>query len=296
MTEAKSRYIEYRPDEYIAGVAAKLTFEEQGMYWMICSLIMSNGGAIENDIKHIAGLGRMTRTKANNLLEKLIEKGKITENDGILHQKRSENEVILSLKRIENARKNGAKGGRPSNKNKDLEKAKVISSANLTNNENQEPITSKEKTYKKENRFDEFWILFPRQRRGNKEKAEHAYNRALKEKRATEDKIIAGVKNYGESEEVANGYGKGAAAWINDDRWSTDYSITGGGNGSGQNSVSGKSGDTGFGQSASEIGARMDARKSEQQPEDWVHGEGEQRTDLSDDGPFIEHDDPGNWG
>ena len=66
MAETKSRYIEYRPDEYIAGVAAKLTFEEQGIYWMVCSLIMSNGGPIENDIEHIANLGRMTKTKAKN--------------------------------------------------------------------------------------------------------------------------------------------------------------------------------------------------------------------------------------
>lgn len=145
MAEAKSRYIEYRPDEYIAGVAAKLNFEEQGMYWMICSLIMSNGGPIENDIKQIAGLGRMTKTKAKNLLLKLIEKGKISENDGVLHQKRSENEVILSLKRIEKAKENGAKGGRPRKENNDLDKAKVISTENLTNKRiNQEPITNKE--------------------------------------------------------------------------------------------------------------------------------------------------------
>ena len=58
----------------------------------------------------------------------------------------------------------------------------------------------------------------------------------------------------------------------------------------------GQSGDQGYHQSASEIGAAMDARKSEQPQTDWLQDDGGQRTDLSDDGPYIEHDDPGNWG
>lgn len=145
MTASKSRYIEFRPDEYIAGVAAKLTFEEQGMYWMICSLIMSHGGPIENDIFHISALGRMSKTKGKKLIDILIKKEKITENDGVLHQKRSENEVKLSLKRIEIAKENGAKGGRPRKDNNDLGKAIVTPTKNLTNKRiNQEPLTNKD--------------------------------------------------------------------------------------------------------------------------------------------------------
>lgn len=142
MAEAKSRYIDYYPDEFISGVAAKMPYEEQGMYWMICSLIMSNGGPIENDLDHLARLGCLSKTKAKNLLSKLLKRGKIIENDGVLSQKRAENEVKKAIKRIEIAQNNGAKGGRPSKKNKDLEKPTGLFSENLTINH--QPSTNKE--------------------------------------------------------------------------------------------------------------------------------------------------------
>lgn len=74
------------------------------------------------------------------------------------------------------------------------------------------------------NRFDEFWDIFPRQRRGAKDKAETAYRKAIK--RDTEDNILSGLKSYAESDEVSRGYAKGAAAWLNDDRWTSNYSRT----------------------------------------------------------------------
>lgn len=71
--------------------------------------------------------------------------------------------------------------------------------------------------------FDYFWGLYPRQRRGNKEKARRAYMNALSEFRATENDILEGVKAYAASQEVANKRAKGCEAWLNDDRWGNDY-------------------------------------------------------------------------
>lgn len=71
-------------------------------------------------------------------------------------------------------------------------------------------------------RFEEWWDLFPRQRRGSRQKAEEAYLKALK--RATEQEIHDGTRRYAGSREVRDGYAKGAAAWLNDDRWTSDYS------------------------------------------------------------------------
>lgn len=71
--------------------------------------------------------------------------------------------------------------------------------------------------------FNEFWELFPRQRRGNKHKALKAYAKAIG--RATEEEIYEGTRRYAASDEVSRGWGKGAEAWLNDDRWSVDYSI-----------------------------------------------------------------------
>lgn len=71
--------------------------------------------------------------------------------------------------------------------------------------------------------FEKFWFEFPKQRRGNKQKAKSAYAKAIKEKRATEGEIYDGVQAYKNSDEVREGYGKGAAAWLNDDRWANNY-------------------------------------------------------------------------
>lgn len=71
--------------------------------------------------------------------------------------------------------------------------------------------------------FEAFWEAFPRTRRGNKQKAEAAYRQALS--RCSADEITSGLTAYVDSAEVANGFAKGAAAWLNDDRWGSDYSI-----------------------------------------------------------------------
>ncbi len=70
--------------------------------------------------------------------------------------------------------------------------------------------------------FDEFRRLYPKQRAGNRDKAFASYKQALK--RANHDMIMEGLKAYVASEEVAIGRAKGCAAWLNDDRWTSDYS------------------------------------------------------------------------
>jgi uncharacterized protein YdaU (DUF1376 family) len=65
--------------------------------------------------------------------------------------------------------------------------------------------------------FDSFWEKFPRQRRGNKEKAHRAWKRALQ--RATEQEVMHGLETYLGSSSVRDGYAKGAEAWLNDDGW-----------------------------------------------------------------------------
>lgn len=72
--------------------------------------------------------------------------------------------------------------------------------------------------------FEAFWKMFPKQRAGNKEKAHAAYKKAIT--RDDEQKILNGCKAYAKSDEVAKGYAKGAAAWLNDDRWNDNHSIT----------------------------------------------------------------------
>lgn len=86
----------------------------------------------------------------------------------------------------------------------------------------------KERRYTPE--FDQFWAKFPKDRAGSKDKAFAAWGAAIK--RATSSEIILAVDGYASSDEVAKGYAKGAAAWLNDDRWTVAYRrLNGGSNG-----------------------------------------------------------------
>jgi hypothetical protein len=69
--------------------------------------------------------------------------------------------------------------------------------------------------------FEELWSIYPRQRRGSKAKARIAWRTAIA--RASPAEILLGLRDYTKSDEVRDGYAKGAAAWLNDDRWTSDY-------------------------------------------------------------------------
>ena len=68
--------------------------------------------------------------------------------------------------------------------------------------------------------FMKFWVDHPRDRRGSKAKAWSAWKQALK--RASETDILTGHADYCRSDESRD-YPKGAAAWLNDDRWTVNY-------------------------------------------------------------------------
>ncbi|WP_312795577.1 DnaT-like ssDNA-binding domain-containing protein [Tianweitania sp.] len=117
MPSAKARRIDYSPDEYIAGVGGVLNAAEQGVYWMICSLIMSEGGAVTQNDRRFAGLCLVRPAEIRKLVDRLVEMGKLCRSsDGKLSQKRALSEVEKSLKRISTASENGSNGGRPNRK------------------------------------------------------------------------------------------------------------------------------------------------------------------------------------
>lgn len=72
--------------------------------------------------------------------------------------------------------------------------------------------------------FNDFWRVYPKDRAGNKAKAFQAYKKALKEGRASScDEINRAAEVYAKSDEVKRGFAKGAAAWLNDDRFKSKY-------------------------------------------------------------------------
>lgn len=140
--DAKVRKVDYFADEYIVGVS-NMTFEEQGVYWMICNLIISQGGPIPYDVKWIAKLGNTRPSKVEKIISRLLSVGKLTEKDSKLCQKRAESALKAAQNRIKNAQEVGKKGGRPRKENNDLKKGEGYFPENLTTNK-QQPTSNKQ--------------------------------------------------------------------------------------------------------------------------------------------------------
>lgn len=104
------------------------------------------------------------------------------------------------------------------NQNNQIEK---INQIQQTETETETKNRNNKEIYKES--FEEFWKLFPKQRAGSKEKAYSSYCRAIKEKRVTQEKLLEAVKNYSQSKFVKDGFAKGCAAWLNDDRFNDEY-------------------------------------------------------------------------
>lgn len=147
---SKIRRVDYFPDELIAGTAGKMDAVDFGVYWMVCTLIYSRGGPIDNDHVWLAGLFRGTHWRVIRAsLDRLIGGGKVSQEGGKLMVKRCADELQKVGKRIAEASQSGRKGGRPNKEINNLEKANGLSDEKLTTNQqpatnNQQPTEKKE--------------------------------------------------------------------------------------------------------------------------------------------------------
>jgi hypothetical protein len=206
----KVRRVDYAPDEYISGVGGKLRADEQGIYWMICSLIMSEGEAIERDDRRLAGLCRIRPSDVTRITDKLLALGKLKVTaDGKLYQNRALSEVERSANRIQTAIENGAKGGRPPLKdqsNQAADKAGGYSTEklSLTINEQQSTEASKDEASdlrpKRQRRkvayspkFEEFWKAYPTDALMSKKDASAAFEKLEPE---DQDAVISAVPAF----------------------------------------------------------------------------------------------------
>lgn len=171
----KVRRVDYFPDEYVSGVGGVLRADEQGIYWMICSLIMSSGGPIMRDDRRIASLCLTRPSHVHAVVNRLLEIGKLREEDGRIGQKRAQSEIERSANRIQTAIENGSKGGRPKQKAEQKQadnKPAGFSPAKLTTTSTVEegegvrtPSLESPKPAKRRisypPKFLEFWSLYP---------------------------------------------------------------------------------------------------------------------------------------
>lgn len=93
----------------------------------------------------------------------------------------------------------------------------------LNNNINKKTIQKNSPKETEDEIFNRFWELYPRQRRGSKEEAFKAWNKALKREDITPEQILAVVEIYANSDEVKRGYAKGCAAWLNGSCFLNEY-------------------------------------------------------------------------
>jgi hypothetical protein len=138
------------------------------------------------------------------------------------------------LDTCEKRSKSGKKGGRPKeSKTKQKKqmlsyKAKEAENENENENENvndKKNITKKEISF--ENEFEEFWSLYPRKL--ERKKSEIRFVNILKNKEATFEEIIKGLKNYVEYLEQENTekcFIKHSLTWLNGACWQNEYEIT----------------------------------------------------------------------
>ena len=136
----KVRRVDFYPDEYVAGVGSRLSAVDQGVYWMVCALVYSRGGPIDDDHVWLAGLFADTHWRTVRAsLDRLIDKKKIQRIEGSepaqITVKRCASELQKAGKRVSEAAQNGAKGGRPPKKTKELEKPDGSSAEKLTTNQ-----------------------------------------------------------------------------------------------------------------------------------------------------------------
>ncbi|WP_439618336.1 DUF1376 domain-containing protein [Shinella sp.] len=227
MSKPKARRVDFYPDEYIAGVGGVLRADEQGVYWLLCSLIMSEGGAIIQDDRRLSALCRGRPADVKKIIDRLIQAGKIMrQSDGKLSQNRAQSEVEKSLNRIQTASENGSNGGRPRRNNQQKQrsgKAPGSFSEKLTTNQqpptsNQQPLEegSKDPPSQSDVDFSIFWQAYPK--RADRKMAEKAFTKASK--RTSSETIIAGAVAYAAQRSGQDPkYTKNAATWLNNDCW-----------------------------------------------------------------------------
>lgn len=222
-----TNYIQLHIGDFL-GDTMEMDHAEIGAYWLLLIAHYKNGfKGLPADTEKLKRICRIQDRRAwhrvkETVLSKFVERDGWLTHDRVLEELSKHKKPIKEAKASELMTELGDKSVQTLEdnplKNNNRHSPKPITS-------NQEPISTKKNTKKSPERFDEFWEMYPRQRRGAKDRAWQAYCKAIDENRANEEEIINGLQAYSGSDEVRNGYAKGAAAWLNDDRWANDYSV-----------------------------------------------------------------------
>ena len=113
MTKRKPRRADFYADDWLSGTM-DLSIDEEGAYIRVCALIYSKGRPIPDNDHWLAGMCRVSTRRWRKLRHGLIDKGKITVMDGLIHQQRCEFELNRMAERSQKQAENVAKRWRKS--------------------------------------------------------------------------------------------------------------------------------------------------------------------------------------
>jgi uncharacterized protein YdaU (DUF1376 family) len=99
MAPGKIRRIDFYPDDWLAGTV-ELTFEECGLYWLICALIYARGGPISLELIKRASPEHGNRVNA--VIGRLEKYGKVSREGEEIDQKRCRKELERASRRLGN--------------------------------------------------------------------------------------------------------------------------------------------------------------------------------------------------
>jgi uncharacterized protein YdaU (DUF1376 family) len=199
--------------DYMAD-AAHLSTLEHGAYLLLIMTYWQRGRALPNSDERLANVARMSNEQW--LAIKSVIKDFFTDDgDNWIHKR-----IDAELAHFRDKSAKASKAGKASAERR-LNK-RSASVKRTTNHTDTDTDTEEDREKINKKNFEDFFEIFPKQRKGSREKAEAAYRQALKRDHA--ETILNGLKSYIDSDEVKRGFAKGAAAWLNDDRWKNDYS------------------------------------------------------------------------
>ena len=98
----KVRRIDYYPDEFLVGVAG-LTASDIGIYWVVCTLMYSAGGDIDERDERIRRIVKCRGANLQDSIDRLVALAKLSRDVHQLSSKRVRSVLQASAKRIQDA-------------------------------------------------------------------------------------------------------------------------------------------------------------------------------------------------
>lgn len=217
------------------GMLTEYSFLERGAFITLLSYSITKDGVLPEGEGLFRMCGAFTKDEQESLL-KVAEK--VTE---------ISKQILAKQKDLKKKRKAAGKKGAQATNSKFTTTASVedlpqqtsgkegskIPSNTETETETEQEIETDTETTKKINKkedldFVRFWEIYPTGRKGAKDKAASAFLNALgrhKKDGLTAEQIVFAATVYAKSNEGTGPYVKGAAAWLNDDRFLIDYAV-----------------------------------------------------------------------